>query len=298
MSAKWFRCPDGEKIEIESCLARNGCRMGGRCATVPFLRLIGYDREWRGITPSMAGNGPRLIYLKQTHPYTIDPQKRVFAAMGVGLHGKLSLHKFTNNVLSEEELKDEDKKAIPDVLEEDESNEGLYILTDYKTSGSFAVMKMLGIFRVEEPVLGDKGEKTYFKSGEKKGQLKTHLVTKQDDAKKDIRGFALQLNRYRIFFEKQGFSISRMRIMALPRDGGTSAAKSRGIENNIYMIDIPKMSRIEVLDYYCNLEQEVKDAFQSSGGRICNSWERWDGNRCKKCEVKEPCDEIEKSKGG
>lgn len=48
MPSKWFTCPDGQQIEIVKCVDMGGCRLGKRCATLPYLRLVGYDREWRG----------------------------------------------------------------------------------------------------------------------------------------------------------------------------------------------------------------------------------------------------------
>jgi hypothetical protein len=81
MPAKYFICPDGEQIEIEKCLSIGGCRMKERCATLPYLRLVGYDREWKGVTPSAAGNGARYLYLKATVDYAINPYDRVWAAL-------------------------------------------------------------------------------------------------------------------------------------------------------------------------------------------------------------------------
>ena len=86
MPAKWFKCPDDGIIEIQKCLSNNGCRMKSRCATRPFLRLIGFDRKWNGISPSSAGNGPRNIFLKATTDYVIDPNDRVWAAFGTSTH--------------------------------------------------------------------------------------------------------------------------------------------------------------------------------------------------------------------
>ena len=121
MPAKFFRCPDSNIIEISDCLRIGGCRMGQRCATIPFLELISYDRKWEGVTPSAAGNGPRYLYLKATTDYVIDPNSRVFAVLGTSVHGKLSIYKYTRDVLSEEKLSDDKMKGIADCLEYDET---------------------------------------------------------------------------------------------------------------------------------------------------------------------------------
>lgn len=120
MPAKYFTCPDGKTIEIEKCLDFKGCRMGNRCATIPYLKLIGYDREWNGVSPSSAGNGPRYLYLKAIVNYAIDPQDRVWAAFGTSTHEKMGMHKYIHNVLSEERLSDDQMTGIVDCLEQDE----------------------------------------------------------------------------------------------------------------------------------------------------------------------------------
>ena len=73
MGAKFFVCPDNETIKISDCLRVNGCRIGQRCASLRTLQKVGHDRKWR-LSPSCAGNGPRLEYLKATVDYTIKPE--------------------------------------------------------------------------------------------------------------------------------------------------------------------------------------------------------------------------------
>ena len=296
MPAKYFKCPDGESILIDACLSPKGCRMASRCATVPFLRLIGYDREWRGVSPSSAGNGPRYLYLKATRDYIIDPNDRVWAALGTGTHGKLSIHKYTGNVLSEEPLSDEAMKGIADVLEQDEQGNG-YILTDYKTFASFKLARALGITitHKEVAIIDEHGEPVYIKSGPNKGKAKTtkeSTLTQKPDAA-DMESEIFQLNRYRIFFESAGFPISRMQIQAIPRDGGTVVARNRGIMRNLYMIPVPRVSDGVILCYYTMLSKEVNEAFKTGYARLCYHGESWGGRRCKGfCEVAEHCKEM------
>ena len=120
MPAARFKCPDGKTIAIEECLAKKGCRMIERCATRPYLRLVSRNREFDGkVTPSGAGNGPLYMYLMGTRPYTVDPNDMVWAAIGTSTHDRLSIHRYTYDVIAEEPLSDEKMKGIPDVLEED-----------------------------------------------------------------------------------------------------------------------------------------------------------------------------------
>ena len=294
MPAKWFLCPDNQIREITKCLEDGGCKLDDRCASRPYLRLIGYDREWKGVSPSSAGNGPRYLYLKATKDYVIDPDDRAFAALGMGTHNKLSLHKYTYNVLSEEPLKDEEMRGIPDVLEQDEKQNNHYILTDYKTWGSFKVAKALGIKQIDEPII-ENGKPVLLKSGLNKGKPKTIKKKVIDLSVVDLRAEEYQLNRYRMFFEKYNFPISQMRIQVVSRDGKTYVATNRGIERNIYIIPIKRLPDEEVNNFYRILQGEVDEAFIGGYARLCNDWESWEGRRCDGyCEVKEHCMEMSK----
>jgi hypothetical protein len=298
--ARWFSCPDKSEILIDKCLSFGGCPFPERCAPIPYLRLVGFDREWRGVTPSQAGNGPRLIWLKAVTDYTVDPEGRAWAALGIGTHSKLAVHAY--NVLAEEELSDELQKGITDVLEQDETDyivdsegkawrgEG-YILTDYKTYGSYKVTKCIGIKQIEENILDKDGNPILYASGEKKGKVKTKKVSVIDPASVDLAVEELQLNSYRILFSKYGFHITRMRLFVIPRDGATFVAEGRGITRNTYMIPIRKLPDKEVLDHYSTLRKEVDEAFKNKDARMCSKEESWQQRRCdpKYCEVFDAC---------
>ena len=271
--------------------------MSDRCATLPFLNLVGFDREWKGVSPSSAGSGPRSLYLKATKDYTINPSDRVWAAIGIGTHGKLSIHAYTKNALSEEKLSDEEMRGIPDVLEEDEQKEGYYVLSDYKTWGSYKVAKALGLTvkKTDVPILDDNGNAILLKSGKNKGQPKTKVEKELiiDPTTIDLKSEEFQLNQYRILFEKYNFPISRMQIQAIPRDGGTYIAKSRGIDKNLYIIPIKRLPDEEVKAFYRLLQLEVNEGFDTGFVRICNDWESWDKRRCDGyCEVADHCKQM------
>ena len=302
MPAKWFMCPDSETIEIAKCLEVGGCRMPERCATRPFLRLIGFDRKWQGVSPSSAGSGPRSLFLKAVTNYTIDPQNRVWAAFGTGTHGKLSLQDYVNDVLSEESFGNSGE-GTPDCLDYDEEKAGYYILDDYKTWGSYKVAKALGIVseKKEETIVDSEGKPVLLKSGKDVGKPKTkqHTIITVDPGKVDLKGEELQLNHYRISFEQRGFPISKMRIQAIPRDGGTYIAKNRGIDKNLYIIPIKRLHNNDVLSFYQTLSDEVNEGFQTGYVRKCNIWENWERRRCEGvwCEVSEACKEMSKKAG-
>jgi hypothetical protein len=294
MPAKWIICPDKEQIEITKCLEKRGCRLKNRCAPIPYLRLICYDREWKGVTPSNAGTGARCLYLKATTDYAINPDGRAFSALGVAVHGKLGHHSYTHNVLSEEKLTDEETKGIADLLEEDEYRDSKYILEDYKTWGSFKLMKSQGIIKVDKPILDKDGNPMkYGEKAQKAGQIKTRKEIVHT-GKPDFRAEEYQLNRYRILYNRHGFLISKIKLFCIVRDGGIQVASTRGIENNIYYIDIRILPDNEVLEFYRQLAKKVKDAFENKYVIKCNSWETWGGVRCERfCEVYNACQKME-----
>jgi hypothetical protein len=285
-----FVCPDNQTILIEDCF-RN-CRMNRRCATMPYLELIAEDRKWRGVTPSMAGTGPRQIYLKDTCRYSVIVDQQAFMALGTTTHGRLSLRQYTENVLSEESFKDEEGEGTPDCLEQDEFRTGYHILSDYKTWGSYKVAKALGMTHIVVPLLDHKGKPVMYVRGKKKGSQKYTKKFTIDPRSADVYSEALQTNRYRIMIEESGFPISRIQLQAIVRDGGTWLAEDkRGLRNNIYMIDIPLLQNEVVLKYYKKLSDEVEKARQTGYVRRCSSWETWRGLRCELfCDVYYDCE--------
>jgi hypothetical protein len=290
MPAKFFICPDRQTIPITDCLKLSGCRMKERCATIPYLKAISFDREYRGVSPSMAGNSARLIYLRAITDYAIDPMDRTWSILGIAVHEKLSALRYVTNVLSEEKLSNEQMEGTADLLEIDEENQRFHLLTDYKTYGSYKVAKCLGLKQEQKPLLNEDGSPILLKSGKNKGKPKTESVTKCDPEKADLKFEILQVNRYRIFFENSGFPISRMRLQVMVRDGGLYVAKGRGITQNLYLIPIPRMDDVEVLYFYDELQRSVDEAFANDWAPRCTAEENWDGRRCDGfCEVSEAC---------
>jgi len=260
---------------------------------MPYLRAVAFDREYRGISPSMAGNGARLIWLKATTDYAIDPDKRAFAILGVGTHAKLSNPMYTHNVLSEEPLREETRQEIADLLEEDEYSSGRYILTDFKSFGSFKVRRALGIQSRKIPVLDNYENPVLLKSGPNKGRPKTINENFQDQDFADVRNETLQLNRYRMGFESKGFPVSKMCLFVIIRDGGLQATINQGITTNTIKIPIPRLPDENVITFYDELERQVNNAFKVGYVHKCGDYESWNGRRCDGyCEVSEKCKEL------
>ncbi len=302
MPLKWFICPDAVTILVDDCMKFAGCRLKHRCCPMPILRMVAFDREFVKVSPSMSGNGPRIIWGRAIWDYAIDPDGRMYAVLGVTVHGRAAAAGLTFDALAEEKLADVDTKGIADLLEQDEWVKDCYILTDYKTSGSFAIVKWAGIIveKKDVPVLDDLGQQIKYKTGKRKGEVKTKQERRiiNDETKAKKREIELQVNRYRIFFEAHGFPVSQMRVFGIPRDGSTYIAKNRGVMRNKYEIKIKRMQDEAVLEYYRNLQAEVDAAFENNYTRVCNDWEAWGGKRCRDyCEVAPQCQDLCKAKG-
>lgn len=288
-----FICPDESTVCIQKCLERHGCRMGARCAPLPYLHFAAEDWRFKRVSPSMAGNGPRYIYLKETVDYAEKPEDMAFASAGIHTHDRLAQEKLTKAVLAEERLTHEEMTGIMDEMEEDEDAPGFHVITDYKTWGSYMVAKALGIVSVDVPLLDDNGNQLYYVRGKNKGKPKMTQEHTMDPSRSDMPGTEYQLNRYRIMCESYGFPISKMRVFALPRDAGTWIAEKRGITQRTYIIPVRKLPDEKVMDYYFELGQEIERAFETGYARRCASWENWDGIRCERyCPVKEACDKM------
>ena len=278
---KYFVCPDGEQIEVSNCLLDGGCRMKDRCATRSYLRLVSTDRKWKGKpSTTMLIQGTMEAFLKLTKDYAVQPYQRAFMIHGTKSHANLEGVDDDYSIL--EERLDDEITGIPDVLE---CENGRNILVDYKTSGSFKVCKALGIYTEKVPT----GE--VYKSGKNQGQPKTKNEKRQDDSKIHMWEWELQINKYRMGFEKRGFQIHEMKIQCIVRDGGLALAKGRGLDKNVYYFPVKRLDNDYVVRYF----QEKKEALllalkQGHWDTPCTDKENWDGGKCEKyCDVWEHC---------
>jgi len=284
MPAKWFRCADGGKVEIDDCLKEGGCRMGNRCATPAYLRMAASQRPWTG-KPSTTQliQGTMGAWLKIVKDYSIYPDGRAFMIHGTRAHSRLEEYQ-DDYTITEGKLDGADtpETGIFDALIREG---GKNILVDHKTSGSFKVALALGWKSV--PVLSG-GE---YKSGPRKGQPRTHKVLRQNDEWVDMLEWELQLNKYRLEVEKRGYPVDELRIQCIVRDGNTWIARSRGVFRNVYYFLVKKLDDAVVLDYFKTKREALCAALES--GRCenaCSAKENWGGIKCEKyCEVAEFC---------
>ena len=300
-----FYCPDMVKIKVQDCLSWQGCRLKKRCCPIPILRRASWDRTYRGVTWSQAGNDARLIWLKAIEDYAVLPDDRMFSILGIDTHARASQEELIDDVLAEQRVKDRERgqSGILDLLERDEYPVlpgEWYILYDYKTSGSFQLAKWTGrkVLKEDRPVMDEKtGEPYRYKSGKRKGEIKykqhKSIVIDTKFAYENLRGVMFQLNRYRIEIEKRGFPVSKMIVFSIPRDGGLWIAKARGIMHRSEQVEIPRLEDQKVIDFYDDLQFRVDQAFDAAWAAVCGSWQCWDGDRCANyCEVREPCQDL------
>lgn len=263
MPATHFRCQRG-LIAFGVCL--DYCST--RCMLPRTLRLISEQREWTGTpTTTQLLQGTRESFLKIVTNYAIDPDSRVFAVHGTRVHEKLDM-RTGDNELGEERLYDLINSGQFDNYQADGT------LSDTKTSGSYKVMKALGIC-----------EK----------RLSNNRKTLILNGRHDRLDWALQLNDYRMKIEACGFPVKRMQIEALVRDGGTYLARQRGITRNSYLITINRISDHWIKVYFTAKWEALKHALGTlEVPPKCRYRERWGGRKCEGyCDVATKCQAID-----
>jgi len=282
MPLRYFTCPDGLDIPIESCLKH--CRMEERCLTLPTLKLTSSEREWNG-KPSTTQllNGTMYEFLKLTQPYSVDPDSRAFMLAGTRHHA--ALEEVAKELGLPAEIALNVDRDIFDLLEADE--DGGIVLTDMKMWGSYRVGKVLGIVETgKRPDPSGAVYKTNSKYGTM-GSPKMVPVFQQVPSEADNWEAEMQLNHYRILLEDLGVPIKRMQLQVTVRDGGLQVAIGRGVQRNTYRIPVQKLDDDEVREYFDTKTANLLAALDAgSCSTPCNARESWDGVRCSRfCEV-------------
>ncbi len=282
---KGFYCPDKQTTLVEDCLA--SCRLGERCLTLPTLKLISQEREWKGLaSTTQLLEGTMLTFLKLTQDYFVDPDSRAFMLQGTKHHKALEEVAKELGLLAEIPL-----SGDRDIFDLIEVEDGKLILTDLKLWGSFRVAKALGIEEIGKQV-DPSGEvyKTTSKYG-KEGSPKMIPVFKQNPDKAENWEAELQLNRYRVKLEDLGLKIDKMQLQITVRDGGLYIAHQRGIFRNTYILPIKFLEDSFVKDYFEYKSECLRQALEQGYWESpCTPQESWGGNRCKDyCDVAKFC---------
>jgi len=282
MSATRFICPNGQEVAIPDCL--KSCSMQQRCMFLPTLRAVAksLDRGIKEPTVTELLAGTRETYLKKTTDYAVDPQAILYALHGQAVH-TINENHTEGDILSEIRLSNEVTSGKFDmygkIIDEEEG-----VLGDLKVTSSYKLMKALGIYKVDVAT----GE--IYKTGVKKGQLKTRKEFYYDGVR-HVMDWAIQLNAYRLLLETTGFMVNRMVIQAMCRDSGLRITAERGINKNVYLIPIQKISDHWLKRYFNAKAHALQEALASEKlPAICKVKERWNDRKCLDyCVVAENC---------
>ena len=284
MPAKYFQCADGGVTQIAECL--KSCRMKQRCLFLPTLSAISKsvaDRKIEGFTITELLSGTLEQYLKRTTNYSVDPMAHLYAIQGSAAH---LLHQGeAQGMLSEERLYDKNFSGAIDlygaILDENSA-----VLGDLKISSSYKIMRCRGRYAVSIP----SPDNEVYKSGPKRGQVKTVKVWR-DDGVKHCLEYGLQLNSYRLLLQQAGYPVERMVVELLCRDYGLQIASSRGIDQPVYLLDIKPISDRWLRLYLETKAKRLRDALDNNVlPQPCNARERWHDRKCTGyCEVSSFC---------
>jgi len=276
---KWFRCPNGEEIEVAQCLG--SCPQGQRCLTLPTLVEVGRERKWTGEgSTTQLLNGTMYEYLKLTNDFTLNPRKdKAFALLGTHHHELLEKRAAELGLPSEISLTD-DERNVFDLLE---YNDGEYTLTDYKTWGAFKVSRTLGFVCVHKEVI-------HYTDKVGKKRQRTEKTFAEQPEKGDWFDVGMQLGRYKMLIvDKLDITIAHVKVQVTVRDGGLKTATQYGINENMYYRDVYWLpERDEIESYFFNKQYDLVAALGEGHGwdTVCSEHENWDGARCRGyCEV-------------
>ncbi len=320
---KWFEHRDGSRDLIEDVLSGKS-RKAIKYAPITMYRLIGKDRPWKGGEPRIgvtrAQNGTRHEFLKYVFPYAVSVDDTIWMVLGITGHAQLEEGEGVEQFVEFDGI-----RGRSDLVETIKTEDGDFnILTDYKVSGSYAVVKTLGVREDgRRPVLDAEGNPVLLQKKSKygeKGDPKTEPNMVMNLKKGEVFKYAMQTNMYRIMFERSGTPIHEMRIFFIVRDGNTQVAKGRGIKYTNYYVPMPTYDDEKVLEYFRKKRDELHWRMDQSAlirgnyatGQItaevflkeanalevlpppCDKEEAWDGRRCTGgfCPVAEYCKMI------
>ncbi len=257
---KGFICKTA-KVSKEFCLTE--CKR--RCLTLPTLMLLAQAREWKG-KPSTTQllNSYREAWLKIKKDYWIEPQSHAFALLGTMHHQRLEIFARAAGLLQEHLISREVSSTL-DLLEPDPETPGQFILSDYKTWGSYSVQK-------------------WYEEDDR-------------DAEYQLNHYRVQVERDQKLTEALGFPIkvSRMQLQVTIRDGGLEVAQRRKIMDKILMLEVPRMDDGFIINYFGERSAKLLDYVNTDiMPPVCDSEENWNWKKCKTCDVWESCPEGSK----
>ena len=285
MPLKGFKYPDGGIVSITD-IKKGNVDIERMQVSLPTLLHMSSDRD-----PNRKPSTTELIqgtcqsYLQRTQDYYIYPDDYAFSLAGTLHHLKLEESSSVLDRLgSEIALESNGITGIVDLYDKDTRT-----LIDYKFSGSYKIAKCLGI-QVRH---GHHPTEVYQRSG-RWGKAGTPKRVKEfyiDKDTADMEDWGWQINFYRYLLEQNGYPVDSMYVQATVRDAGLQIARERGIDKNIYMIEVPYINDEHLLDMF----ETKRDALLLSLDNKelpdkCTDEETWNGTKCKSyCSVRDIC---------
>ena len=287
MSAVGFIYPNGDKVSFKD-VKKGKVDVEKMGMTIPTLLDMSKERDAnRKPSTTELLIGTCEAYLKRTEDYYIDPQDRAFALAGTMHHARLEQHADDRHLL-EEELEGFNITGIVDLYDKETKT-----LIDYKNTGSYKCAQLLGMTYNKIP---DPSGVKYKSSGRwgKKGSPKMIKNWYRDKGLANYGDWGWQINWYRYLLEKKGHEVDKIFVQVTLRDGGIVVARDRGLDRNIYLIEIPKYDD-EVLEYkFLSARDELVKALETDNlPKKCTEEQTWNGRKCESyCEVRHLCPYI------
>lgn len=223
-------------------------------------------------------------YLKRTEEYFVNPQDRAFSLAGTMHHSKLEQHEDERHLL-EQKLEQFNITGIADLYDKETK-----MLIDYKNTGSYKCAQLLGMtYRLSPDPSGAK----YKSSGKwgKKGSPKMVKQWYRDEGLAEYGDWGWQLNWYRHLLTMSGHEVDKMYIQVTLRDGGLAVSRDKGLDNNIYLIEVPKYDDEVLENRFLKARDELLEALNTDNiPQKCSSEETWNGRKCQSyCDVRNLC---------
>ena len=279
MPLKGFKYPDGERISLDDVKERNVDieRMG---MALPTLLYMSEQRE-NDRPPSTTEliSGSCQAYLQRTEDYYINPQGNAFSLAGTIHHNKLE-DSASSGMMAELSLEYKGITGIVDLYDNKSKT-----LIDYKNTGSYKASQILGLQSTQE-----EHPTEVYKRGPK-----IIKVFYRDPVTADFGDWGWQINFYRLMLEKNGYEVNNMYLQMTIRDGGVHAAKSRGVYNNIYLVEVPYINDDVLRKKFLDKRDILISSLESKTvPTMCTPEETWDGRKCERyCPVREVCPYME-----
>lgn len=287
MPAKFFKCLNGQEIEMKECF--KGCPYGERCMPLPALMAVGKTRPFRGkASVTQLIKDTRSAYLEIVNDYSIDPQKSIASMIGTNAHAIME-HNTPNGYLAEVRLEDDITSGAFDYVDLKGKTLG-----DFKFYNSYVIAKKLG-YRSRWKNNG------VYQRGANKGKPKWEQVFEPGGVR-DTLEVSIQMSYYKHLLKKHGITVDKLKLHMFIRGGLDRVAKSYGLDHMSYTITLNGISERWVRRYMEIKSKMLLDALESGiCPPVCK--DRWGSKsnpdlKCREyCGVNKFCDYYQEHYG-